>query len=158
MSKELFVEEGYDVSKCYDKDAVGVQVMKKEKNKFVFANGDSMNPVFATDGTELFDLESVKRKIEELEDEIRVTKGHANIAYALNSLYEIDIKKQKYKRCLAMAKMCAWEQRFWGDGIPAYERQFQWENRAAKWRKRWLALAEEPTWAKFLQLIHKEVK
>lgn len=50
---------------------------------------------------------------------------------------------QKRKRCLAMAKACAWEQRFWGDGIPAYERQFQWENRAAKWKKRWLKIAEK---------------
>ena len=74
--------------------------MKKEKNKFVFANGDSMNPVFATDGTELFNKEDVERKIEELEDQIRVTKGNANIAYILNSFYEGDIKKQKCKSIL----------------------------------------------------------
>ena len=27
-----------------------------------------------------------------------------------------------------------------------------------RWLKRWLELAEEPTWEKFLQLIHKEAK
>lgn len=65
-----------------------------------------MNPVFSIDGTKLFNTEDVERKIEELEDEIRVTRGNANIDYSLNSFYERDIKKQKRKRCLAMAEWC----------------------------------------------------
>ena len=63
---------------------------------------------------------------------------------------------QKRKRCLAMAKRCYWNWQYWKDSTPGYERQFQWENRAYRWYKRWLALADEPTWANFLQLIHKE--
>lgn len=117
--------------------------MKKEKNKFVFANGDSMNPVFAIDGTKLFNSESVERKIEELEDEIRVTKGNANIAYALNSFYERDIKKQKRKRCLAMADMCRAEMVFW-DNYGAKHFDEKYANRKldhfGKWGQRWLAL------------------
>ena len=68
------------------------------------------------------------------------------------------IKKQKRKRCLAMGKWCKAEQdaaflRYnWDTGryddVDFYE----------KWYNRWLALAVEPTWAKFLQLIHKEGK
>ena len=134
--------------------------MKKEKNKFVFANGDSMNPVFAIDGAKLFDSESVERKIEELEDEIRVTKGNANIAYALNSFYERDIKKQKYKRCLAMAEWCestalwcyqaantlpiGFHATLYGKPVmiePA--RLFKRFALLSKWNKRWLSYAEK---------------
>ena len=62
------------------------------------------------------------------------------------------IAHNKYKRCLAMANWCFDE----GKGTPTvYEvRTFYW----GRWGNIWLALAEEPTWAKFLQLIRKEAK
>jgi hypothetical protein len=92
-----------------------------------------MNPVFAIDGTKLFNSESVERKIEELEDEIRVTRGNANIAYSLNSFYERDIKKQKRKRCLAMVEMLE-------HICPITIRKAKWKG---KWHMRWLELAEK---------------
>lgn len=127
--------------------------MKKEKNKFVFANGDSMNPVFSIDGTKLFNTEDVERKIEELEDEIRVTRGNANIVYALNSFYERDIKKQKYKRCLAMAKSCkecaemygcmAFHEKLGFGKTPIYKAYKLHSNINMSHRKKWLELAEK---------------
>lgn len=69
--------------------------------------------------------------------------------------YEADkvIAHNKYKRCLAMAKWCRTSARY-DEGVGAFKyRDWYW-----KWFKRWLALAEEPTWAKFLQLIRKEAK
>lgn len=58
-----------------------------------------------------------------------------------------------YKRCLAIASKCRLRARWFGDN--AFYKKEQW---ALQWHRRWLELAEEPTWAKFLQLIHKEAK
>ena len=65
---------------------------------------------------------------------------------------EEENRHSKYKRSLAMAEWCFDE----GKGTPTvYEvRTFYW----GRWGNIWLALAEEPTWAKFLQLIRKEAK
>ena len=64
------------------------------------------------------------------------------------------IRHQKYKRCEAMAKWCESEN-YTACWYHENSERCEWTE---KWRKRWLALAEEPTWAKFLQLIHKEAK
>ena len=64
-----------------------------------------------------------------------------------------ELRHHKYKRCLAMAGKCRLHARWLGDN--SFYKKEQW---ALKWHRRWLELAEEPTWAKFLQLIHKEVK
>ena len=88
---------------------------------------------------------------------------HETEEYAMQ-LYN-EARHNKHKRCLAMAWWCHNQREI-------YERDsYDWEleNEAKdtlrkkayimkKWRKRWLELAEEPTWAKFLQLIHKEAK
>ena len=65
------------------------------------------------------------------------------------------------KRCLAMAKLCKAmydkEDASVNDGLSWYfisQEMKYWE----RWRLRWEALVEEPTWEKFLQLIHKEAK
>ena len=68
------------------------------------------------------------------------------------------IRRSNRKRCLAMAERCEWERRFWTISVLAGEGQMQFAHWAEKWHKHWLALAEEPTWEKFLQLIHKEAK
>lgn len=76
-----------------------------------------------------------------------------------------ELRHSNHMRCLAMAKWCHNQREI-------YERDsYDWEldrdavvslrnkaNIMRRWCKRWLALAEEPTWAKFLQLIHKEAK
>ena len=79
------------------------------------------------------------------------------------------IAHNKYKRCLEMARWCRESLRlmrtyevtedFW-NLEPGQDAEYFCKKGDfySKWRKRWLALAEEPTWAKFLQLIHKEAK
>lgn len=78
----------------------------------------------------------------------------------------------KRKRCLAMAKACheksermyceassvkAQNEILGKEPKDAVVEKFElWGAIASTHRKIWLALAEEPTWAKFLQLIHKE--
>ena len=69
-------------------------------------------------------------------------------------------RHHKYKRCLAMAEWCnancMHTVLLIGHKImPHWEWRIK-TNYWYKWRKIWLALAEEPTWTKFLQLIHKE--
>lgn len=60
---------------------------------------------------------------------------------------------EKYKRCLAMKQLC------YDRWIRAYHANKLAETRFyVRWQKRWEELAKEPTWAKFLQLIHKEVE
>ena len=63
------------------------------------------------------------------------------------------IAHNKYKRCLAMAEWCDAES-YVADADGDYE-DMKWYQ---KWHNKWLALAEEPTWEKFLQLIRKEAK
>ena len=65
-------------------------------------------------------------------------------------------RHHKHKRCLAMAKWCKAE-------ADAAFLRYNWDSGRyddvdfyEKWCKRWMELAEEPTWEKFLQLIHKE--
>ena len=70
------------------------------------------------------------------------------------------IANQKYKRCLAIARERGIAAQMQHDFVmrfdnPAYIKRAEWNE---KWRDRWRALADEPTWARFLQLIHKEVK
>ena len=57
-------------------------------------------------------------------------------------------RHQKHKRCLAMARWCM-------DAECKTEKDADF---LVRWEFRWLALAEEPTWERFLQLIHKEAK
>ena len=65
-----------------------------------------------------------------------------------------ELRHSNYKRCLAMARWC---ERKRIDAATFRTPREKWDF-YDKWYKRWLALAVEPTWAKFLQLIHKEAK
>lgn len=69
---------------------------------------------------------------------------------------------QKYNRCLAMARWCESEEKRLEAIAPIFDTDKEcWEHNSDywdKWRNHWLELAEEPTWAKFLQLMHKETK
>ena len=74
------------------------------------------------------------------------------LCQALHSMYsEEEMNYQKYKRCLAMAKLCRMHDEFTQLeserlGLPQrtlfleYRRKAMWWN---KWRKRWLELAEK---------------
>lgn len=96
-------------------------------------------------------------KIDELEEYIDELKKATDSAWGkVNAMYD-ELRHQKYKRCLAMAAVCF--EKSYSTTLVKYDKEsgllrnfYDW------WGKRWLALAEEPTWAKFLQLIHKETK
>ena len=63
------------------------------------------------------------------------------------------IARHKRKRCLAMAKWC------YDRWIRTYHMsKLQKTKFYSRWQKRWEGLADEPTWERFLQLIHKEYK
>ena len=107
--------------------------------------------------------------IDELKEHIDELQKATDSAWSkVNAIYD-ELRHQKYKRCLAMAKWCRESLRlmrtyevtedFW-NLEPGQDAEYFCKKGDfySKWRKRWLALAEEPTWAKFLQLIHKEAK
>jgi len=85
----------------------------------------------------------------------------------LNSEADKVIAHHKHKRCLAMAEWCRESLRlmrtyevtedFW-NLEPGQDAEYFCKKGDfySKWRKRWMGLAAEPTWEKFLQLIHKE--
>lgn len=50
----------------------------------------------------------------------------------------VSLRKQKYKRCLAMASKCRLRARWFGDN--AFYKKEQW---ALQWHKRWLKLADK---------------
>ena len=81
-------------------------------------------------------------------------KGLAD--YYLKSEADKVIAHHKYKRCLAMARWCMARYNEWAAYYPTTTtRKMKFLD---KWEKRWRELAKEPTWEKFLQLIHKEAK
>jgi hypothetical protein len=76
-----------------------------------------------------------------------------------------ELRHQKYKRCLAMARLCGKTVDHLNSEGYIYEKENHIKELTDcirgtefydKWYHRWLALAEEQTWAKFLQLIHNE--
>lgn len=83
----------------------------------------------------------MKYKLTEETKEIRKEKAHL----------ADELRHSNYKRCLAMAGRC---HETWANISTPYQKAMWYR----KWHERWLELAEEPTWAKFLQLIHKEAK
>lgn len=96
--------------------------------------------------------ESHKKEVKQL---LILNREQANAANRLRDSMEQTLRHQKHKRCLTMARWCAACRFAWsfmpdGDEVKA-ECEFY-----EKWKRRWEALAKEPTWAKFLQLIHKE--
>lgn len=76
-------------------------------------------------------------------DQCVYTKNDVDLVISdMKSEADREIRKQKRKRCLAMAQKYLWKRNYWRDSTPAYERQFVWENRAYKHYKRWRELAE----------------
>ena len=69
---------------------------------------------------------------------------------------------QKRKRCLAMSEFCRAKYDYEDKCVNGHGASWDYESKEMKywerWRWRWDALADEPTWTKFLQLIHKETK
>lgn len=122
----------------------------------------------------------VLAKLEEQESEIAELKAqkaqaeddcaywkmcHGNAVNAMHETEEacmhltLSERHSNHKRCLDKAAWCK---------LLYEEEKDEWQLKDVhhwfrmslfdKWRKRWLELAEEPTWEKFLQLIHKEGK
>lgn len=87
-------------------------------------------------------------KIEELEEHIDELQNATDSAWSKVNVYYDELSHSNRKRCLAMAQWCM-------DAECKTEKDADF---LVRWEYRWLALAEEPTWAKFLQLIRKEAK
>jgi hypothetical protein len=92
-------------------------------------------------------------KIEELEEHIGELQNATDSAWGKVNVYYDELCHSNRKRCLAMAKLC--NEKWLVHNFAEVPTKLGFYD---KWHKRWLALAEEPTWAKFLQLIHKEAK
>ena len=98
--------------------------------------------------------------IEEMEERIDELQKATDSAWSkVNAMYD-ELRHHKFKRCLAMARWCENAILGWMGYKESYSSHQQYIKVMlfTKWNKRWLELAEEPTWAKFLQIIHKEAK
>ena len=109
--------------------------------------------------------------IAELKEQVH---DYAQCLYVIQARAEKELRHSNHKRCLAMAKAYHEKsERMYCEASTAkslneiigkvpndfvVEKFELWGAIASTHRKIWLALAEEPTWAKFLQLIHKEAK
>lgn len=99
------------------------------------------------------------KEIAELKEQVH---DYAQGLYMMQARAEKEARHNKYKRCLAMEEMC--KARYDAEDARVNGHYSSWEYISQemkyweRWQKYWLALAEEPTWAKFLQLIHKEAK
>ena len=97
--------------------------------------------------------------IAELKEQVH---DYAQGLYVLQARAEKEARHQKYKWCLAMAEWC--KARYDAEDAKVNGCGASWEYISKemkyweRWRWRWLGLADEPTWAKFLQLIHNEAK
>ena len=97
------------------------------------------------------EVEQLLIEIAELQKQVR---DYAQGLYVIQARAEKEARHHKYKRCLAMARWCERKRIDAANyRIPRQKWDFY-----DKWHKRWLELAEEHTWAKFLQLIRKEAK
>lgn len=106
-------------------------------------------------------------KIDELEEHIDELQKATDSAWSkVNAMYD-ELRHNKRKRCLTMARLCGKTVDHLNSEGYIYEKESHTKELTDcirgtefydKWYHRWLALAEEPTWAKFLQLIHKEAK
>ena len=98
-------------------------------------------------------------EIAELKEQVH---DYAQGLYVLQARAEKEARHQKYKRCLAMAEWC--KARYDEEDARINGRGASWDYISQemkyweRWQWCWEELAEEPTWAKFLQLIHKEAK
>ena len=91
-------------------------------------------------------LKQCRKEKANIADELR----HSNRKRCLAEAKVCLLRHQRYERYLSYRASCV--------GLPTFERWRFLKKHYEKWYKQWLALAEEPTWAKFLKLIHKEVK
>ena len=77
-------------------------------------------------------------KILALDAEVFKQKHHAKLFFDERNYAEIQLRRQKYKRCLAMARWCASRAVVWD--IDGNEKKSDWY---WKWKERWKELAEK---------------
>ena len=90
------------------------------------------------------------KEIAELKEQVH---DYAQGLYVMQARAEMELRHSNHKRCVAMADYCAYKA--WYYKYKGKEEKFY---RWMKFRRFLAKLAKEPTWAKFLQLIHKEGK
>ena len=84
--------------------------------------------------------ESHKMEVEQLLMEIVELKEKLVEQATLRAWAELQLRRHKYKRCLAMARWCHNESLWWyskGYGFEKYDKFCE------KWEKRWLEIAEQ---------------
>ena len=134
---------------------------------------ETIVPQGCTITLQMYPKAEADKVIAELKNEIEKQKRLRDMALASvpNVLKVMKIiQHQKYKRCLAMVQLCKDNADWWD-----YEQRNRLEEQRGnaeslrfkeahakfchyvKWEKCWMEIAEEPTWTKFLTLIHKEV-
>ena len=101
------------------------------------------------------------KEIAELKEQVH---DYAQGLYVMQARAEKEARHHKHKRCLDNAWWCrrssnayAWS----ASNLRGWKIAVYYDKKAElyrRWCKIWLELAAEPTWAKFLQLIHKEEK
>lgn len=115
---------------------------------------ETIVPQGCTITLQMYPKAEADKVIAELKEQVR---DYAQGLYVMQARAEKKARHNKYKRCLAMAAVCF--EKSYSTTLVKYDKEsgllrnfYDW------WGKRWLALATEPTWEKFLQLIHKEGK
>ena len=93
-----------------------------------------------------YDKSEADKVIAEKDKQIDLYKRGWEESDRINEHLYAQLRHSNHNRCLAMVKYCELREDEFGGEF------------AKRWLKIWLALAEEPTWAKFLLLIHPEEK
>jgi hypothetical protein len=106
-------------------------------------------------GVEVYLKSEADKVIAELKADYKEACDRLQTANLIKDEQLAATRHHKYKRCLAMAMWC-FEKSYSTTLVKYDEKSGLLRNFYDWWGKRWLELAEEPTWAKFLQLIHKE--
>lgn len=155
------VYDNYAEHPCKDYSQV---YLKSEADKFIEDLEESHKK----------EVEQLLMEIVELKEKLKINRDARKYWRKEYSIEHEEARHNKYKRCLAMAKACreksermyceasslkALNEILGKEPKDAVVEKFElWGAIASTHRKIWLALADEPTWAKFLQLIHKECK
>ena len=81
--------------------------------------------------------------IAELKHDVEMWIGSYEASRRVNARTESELRHQKYKRCLAMAAMCAKEVESLESLVYGVEGAFEKYTLYKKWRNRWLKIAEQ---------------
>lgn len=111
------------------------------------------------------EVEQLLMEIVKLKADYKEACGRLQTANLIKDEQLAATRHSNHKRCLAMARLCGKTVDHLNSEGYIYEKENHTKELTDcirgtefydKWYHRWLALTEEPTWTKFLQLIHNE--